>query len=91
MLDLNSSTLGYVQQVVRTPAGQIEFIVSYSWWWGWFGRLVTVPLEKLGIEGRQFVSLDMPPSEYAAAPTWLNTEAASLPFDATIRMALSRS
>ena len=51
VLDLNSSTLGYVRQVVRTRAGEIEFIVDYSWWWGWFGRPVAVPLEALGIEG----------------------------------------
>ncbi len=91
VLDLNSSTLGYVRQVVRTPAGEIEFIVDYSQWWGWFGRPVAVPLEALGIEGGHLVSLDMPASEYAAAPTWHNTGAAPLPADATVRIALSRS
>jgi hypothetical protein len=30
VLDLHSKTLGYVQQVVQTPAGEIEFIVGYS-------------------------------------------------------------
>jgi hypothetical protein len=91
VLDRNSSTLGYVQQVVRNSAGSIKFIVSYSRWWGWFGRPVAVPLEALGIEGRQLVSLDMPPSEYAAAPTWHDKEATPLPVDATVRVALSRS
>jgi hypothetical protein len=42
VLDLNSKTLGYVQQVVQTPAGAIEFIVGYSRWWGWLGRPVAV-------------------------------------------------
>ena len=91
VLDLNSSTLGYVLQVVRTPDGEIEFIVGYSWWWGWFGRPVAVPLEVLGVAGRQLVSLDMPPSEYAAAPTWHDTGAARLPADATVCVALARS
>ena len=91
VLDLNSSTLGFVRQVVRTPAGEIKFIVGYSRWWGWFGRPVAVPLEALGIEGRQLVSLDMSPSEYAAAPTWHEIGAAPLPGDATVRVALSRS
>ena len=91
VLDLNSSTLGYVRQIVHTAAGQIEFVVSYSRWWGWWGRPVAVPLEKLGIEGRQLVSLDMPPSDYAAAPTWHNTGATPLPVDATVRVALARS
>jgi PRC-barrel domain len=55
VLDLHSKTLGYVRQVVQTPAGEIEFIVGYSRWWGWFGRPVAVPLEALGIEGGQLV------------------------------------
>jgi hypothetical protein len=91
VLDLNSKTLGYVHQVVRTPAGEIKFIVNYSRWWGWLGRPVAVPLEVLGIEGRHLMSLDMPPSEYAAAPTWHDTEGTPLPADATVRVALSHS
>jgi PRC-barrel domain protein len=91
VLDLYSKTLGYVRNVVRTPAGEIEFIVGYSEWWGWFGRPVAVPLEALGIEGGRLVSLDMSPNEYAAAPTWHDTAARPLPADATVRVALSRS
>ena len=77
ILDLNSKTLGYVQKVVQTSTGQIEFIVGYSRWWGWFGRPVAVPLEALGIEGGHLVSLDMSPGEYVAAPTWHDTAATS--------------
>jgi hypothetical protein len=91
VLDLNSKTLGYVQQVVQTPAGEIEFIIGYSRWWGWFGRPVAVRLEVLGIEGGHLVSLDMQPGEYDAAPTWHDTGATPLPADATVRVALSRS
>ena len=91
VLDLSYSTLGYVQQVVRTPAGEIKFIVKYSRWWGWFGQPVAVPLEALGIEGRLLVSLDMLPSEYAAAPIWHGTEVTPLPADATVRVALARN
>ena len=91
VLDQNASTLGYVRQVVRTPQGEIELIVSYSRWWGWFGRPVAVPIEVVGIEGRQLVSLDMPPSAYAAAPTWRGKDAAVLRADTTIRVALARS
>ena len=91
VLDLNTKTLGHVQQVVRTPDGKIKFIVSYSRWWGWFGRPVAVPLEALGIQGRELVSLDMSLSEYDTAPTWRDTEGTPLPLDATVRVALSRS
>jgi hypothetical protein len=91
VLDLNSKTLGSVRRVVRDPAGEIQFIVDYSRWWGWFGRPVAVPLEALGIEGGHLVSLDMQPSEYEAAPTWHDTGATPFPADATVRVALSRS
>jgi len=91
VLDDRSSTLGFVSQVVRTPAGKIELIVSYSRWFGWFGRPVAVPIEVVGIEGRQLASLDMPRSEYATAPTWQGQDATALPDDATIRIALARN
>ena len=90
VLDEQSSTLGVVQRVVRTPQGQIEFIVSYSRWWGWFGHPVAVRLEVVGIEGRQLVSLDMDRNDYAKAPIWHDASATILPADATIRVALGR-
>jgi hypothetical protein len=91
VLDDSASTLGYVRKVVRTPAGKTQLIVSYSRWFGWFGRPVAVPLEVVGIEGRQIASLDMPRSEYAAAPTWTAADATLLPDDVTIRIALARN
>jgi len=90
VLDLSSSTLGHVRQVVRTSLGEIEVIVGYSRWWGWFGRPVAVPLEVLGLEGRQLRSLDMSPREYAVAPTWHDRSATPLPPNATVRVALGR-
>jgi len=90
VIDDDASTIGFVRQVVRTGDGKIEFIVSYSRWFGWFGRPVAAPLEVFGILGRELASLDMPPSEYAAAPTWHGDNATVLPPDATIKVALGR-
>jgi formylglycine-generating enzyme required for sulfatase activity len=90
VLDDNESTLGYVRQVVRTSQGKTKLIVSYSRWFGWFGRPVAVPVEVVAIFGRQLASLDMPPSEYAAAPTWQGDDATVLPDNASIRVALAR-
>jgi PRC-barrel domain len=90
VLDDDDSTLGSVQQVVRTPQGKVQLIVSYSRWFGWFGRPVTVPIEAVGILGRQVASVDMPPSEYAPAPTWQPGDATVLPSDATIKILLAR-
>lgn len=94
VLDSNASTIGYIRQVVRTPAGKIELVVSYSKWFGWLGwfaRPVAVPIEAVGIEGRQVASLDMPPSEYDSAPGWQKGDETVLPDDATIRIALARN
>jgi hypothetical protein len=91
VLKENASTLGHVRQVVRTPKGSIELIVSYSKLWGWFGRPVAVPIEVVGIEGLQLVSLDMDEQEYARAPTWQENDTTALSNDATIRIALARS
>jgi hypothetical protein len=91
VLDDRASTLGFVRQVVRTAQGKTVLVVSYSSWFGWFGRPVAVPIEVVGIEGRQLASLDMSRSEYAAAPTWQGADATVLPDDTTIRIALARN
>jgi sporulation protein YlmC with PRC-barrel domain len=91
VLDNHASTLGYVREVVRTANGNIELIVSYSRWWGWFGHPVAVPIEVVGIAGRQIYSLDMSREEYAKAVNWRRTDEAILPNDASIRIALARA
>jgi hypothetical protein len=65
-------------------------IVDYDGFFGWHARPVAVPLEVVGIAGRQISSLDMPRGEYASAPTWQNAGAQTLPADAIIRIALSQ-
>jgi PRC-barrel domain len=90
MLDDNDVTLGHVERVVRTPEGKIKLIVGYSKWFGWFGRPVAVPIEVVAILGRQIASLDMPPAEYAAAPTWSAGKDVPIPADDTIRIAVTR-
>jgi hypothetical protein len=92
VLDDSASTLGHVREVVRTKQDKIELIVAYGGFLGWGARPVAVPLDVVGIAGRHLSSLDMPRSEYAAAPTWTPTlpdAGAQLPADAIIRVALS--
>ena len=90
MLDDNDVTLGHVERVVRTPEGKIKLIVGYSKWFGWFGRPVAVPIEVVAILGRQIASLDMPPAEYAAAPTWTSGKDVAIPDNDIIRIAITR-
>lgn len=90
VLDESQSTLGYVREVVRTSAGKIDLIVSYSPWFRWFGRPVAVPIEYVGIFGRNIASLDMSPQDYAQAPTWSGADAQPIPATETIRIGLTR-
>ncbi len=93
VLDDDSRTLGHVRQVVRTPQGKIKLIVAYGGFLGWGTRLVAVPIEVMGILGRQLASLDMPRREYASAPTWQgrhDTGDTAVPNDDSIRVALAR-
>ncbi len=79
VLDDSARTLGYVREVVRTNENKIELIVDYRGFLGWRSRPVAVPLEVVGIAGRQISSLDMPRSEYASAPTWQSAGGADTP------------
>jgi hypothetical protein len=90
VLDDDDNTLGRVQQVVRTPEGKISLIVSYGGWFGWGARPVAVPIEVVAILAKQIASLDMPPSEFATAPTWQGQGAKVLPDDESIQIALGR-
>ena len=90
VLDDDSRTLGHVRQVVRTPQGKIKLIVAYGGFLGFGTRLVAVPIEVVGIFGRQLASLDMPRHEYASAPAWHDTDDTAVPNDDSIRVALAR-
>ena len=79
-----------MREVVRTPAGKIQLIVSYSPWFGWWGRPVAVPIEVVGIFGRQIAALDMSRQEFAQAPTWSDAGAQPIPSTDTIRIGLTR-
>jgi len=90
VLDDGDSTIGFIREVVRTPQNKIQLIVAYDGWFGFGSRPVAVPIEVVAILGRQVASLDMPPAEYAAAPTWHDASAQVLGPDETIRIALGR-
>jgi hypothetical protein len=94
LLDDDSATLGYVRSVVRDPQGKIRLIVSYGGWLGgwlnWGGRPVAVPIEAVGIYGRQIAALDITAKELAGAPRWTAGADAPIAAGETIRIALAR-
>ena len=94
MLDPESSTLGYIREVVRTPAGKIVLVVPYRAWLGWaptdWGRkTVAVPIEMVAILAHQIAALDFSRADFAAAPPYAGTGGA-LGADETIRIAVYR-
>lgn len=90
LIDENARTLGYVRRVVRTRQGAVKLIVAYGGLLGWGARLIAVPIEVVGIAGRQLVSLDMPATDYIAASTWQPDGEQVVPDNASISVALAR-
>ena len=95
LLDHRDTTLGFIRQVVRTPAGKIVLVVPYRAWLGWtpfdWGkRPVGVPLETVAILGRQVAALDMSRQDFADAPTFDGAQASPISPDDTIRIAITR-
>lgn len=99
LLDWEDSTIGYIHQVVRTPAGKIQLVVPYSPWFGWARtvcalgwcrRPVAVPLETVAILARQVDLLDIDRAQLDAAPTFDPARATDIGADETITIAITR-
>jgi hypothetical protein len=90
VLDWQDSTIGYVQEVVRTSAGKIHLVVPFGGWFGRGGRPVAVPIETVAILARQIAALDWGREQFAAAPTWTGAGGEAIGPNETIRIALTR-
>jgi hypothetical protein len=90
VIDENHRTIGYVRKVVRTAQNKVELIVDYDGWFGWEAHPVAVPIEVVGIQGRELASLDMPRSEYVTAPAWRQTDETAISDDDSVKIALSK-
>ena len=90
MLDFQDSTLGFVQDVVRTPEGKIQLIMPYGGWFGRGGRPVAVPIETVAILARQIDVLDIERDDLDDLPTWTGSGTTPIGRDETIRIAVTR-
>lgn len=88
VLDDRDRTLGRIRAVVRTAAGKIQLIVPYGGVFGFGARFVAVPIEVVGIAGRQLAALDMDRTAFGAAPAWSAGEGTPLAPSETIHIAL---
>lgn len=98
VIDGRDSTIGYVQQVVRTADGKIRLIVPYARRLGWLRagndilgrRLVPVPIEAVAALGKQVAALDMSREEFDAAAAWEPSQGQPIPPNEIIRIALTK-
>lgn len=91
VLDEDSSVIGRVRAVVRTPEGKIRLVVPYGGLFGLGARLVAVPVEVVTMLGQFVAASDMPRAEFAVAPTWSDMRGDTpLTPEETIRVGLSR-
>ena len=98
VIDHRDSTIGYVQQVVRTPDGKIKLLVPYARWFGWLRsgdsilgrRLVPVPIEVVASLGKQVAALDMSREEFDAASAWEPSQGQPIPPNEIIRIGLTK-
>ena len=90
VLDERSGTVARVEQVVRSPKGQIRLIVRHGGILGYGTRPVALPVEVVAMLGAHVAAVDMPAAEMARLPDWVRGEEEALPPDAVIRVALTR-
>jgi PRC-barrel domain len=90
VLDENSSIIGYVQAVVRTPEGKLQLVMPLGGFLGFGARLVPIPIEIVGMLGAQVAVVDMPGDRFMSSPTWISSRAKPLDPSETIRVALTR-
>jgi hypothetical protein len=90
VIDESHRTIGYVRKVVRNAQNKVELIVDYDGWFGWEAHPVAVPIEVVGIQGRELASIDMPRGEYVTAPAWRQTDETAISDDDSVKIALSK-
>jgi hypothetical protein len=59
-------------------------------WFGWEARAVAVPIEVVGIQGRELASLGMPRGGYVTAPAWRQTDETAISDDESVKIALCK-
>jgi hypothetical protein len=90
ILDENSSIIGHVYAVVRTPEGKIQLVMPLGGFLGLGSRLVPIPVEIVGMLGAQVAIIDMPGDRFMSSPTWTSLRAKPLDPSEVIRVAITR-
>jgi hypothetical protein len=88
--DDDDRILGYVTDVVRTPAGKIVLVMPEGGWFGRGGRPVLIPIETVVILARHLNLLDIPREDVPRLPGWNAADGRSIDHNEIIRIAIGR-
>ena len=84
-------TLGFVGHVVKAAgSGEIEVVVKYGGFLGFFSRPIAVPVDAMVLLGQDMEIVDFTPPQLAKMPTYTGLGFTDLPAHSIIRVGLAR-
>ncbi len=82
--------LGRVRSVVRRPDGQVELVMSYGGFLGFFTRPIAVPIGAVTLLGQVLEVMDFAPAQLARFPTFAAADAVQLGPEDVIEVGLAK-
>ena len=86
----SQSGLGRVRSVVRRPDGQVELVMSYGGFVGFFSRPIAVPIDAVTLLGEVVEVMDFTPAQLAKFPTFAAADAVPLAPSDVIEVGLAK-
>jgi hypothetical protein len=82
--------LGRVDQVVKTPDGEIDVVVRYGGVFGFGARQIAVPVQAMVVLGEYMEIVDFTPEQLNGFPTYEASKAMPIGPDKIIQVGLAR-
>ncbi len=86
----SQNSLGRVRSVVRRPDGQVELVMSYGGFLGFFSRPIAVPIDAVTLLGQVVEVMDFTPAQLGRFPTFAAADATPLPPGDIIKVGLAK-
>jgi hypothetical protein len=86
----SQNTLGWVKTIVKRDDGAVEIVVDYGGLYGYFGRLIAVPVEAMVLLGQYMEIVDFTPEQLKQFKSFDAAGTMTLPPDSIIRVGLAR-
>ena len=84
------AVLGRVVALTKSDDGGVDMLINEGGWFGFGGRLVTVPIEALALMGEYVVAMELTPAQLESRSTATRRAQNELSADAMLRMAIVR-